>query len=101
VAITILQVRPNVQYLSWLAERFQLEVPFLQYHAAVTLLSTARVLDPTHYAAIRAAIQDARRVLEDEKRFTDEWRGPLMMRSMSSVDYSLAAHGGQSDRSGR
>jgi hypothetical protein len=38
-ALVFLQVRPDPRYLPWLAERFSLEVPFLQYHAALAMRS--------------------------------------------------------------
>jgi hypothetical protein len=46
LAVMILQVRPRAEYLEWLADRVKTEKPFVGYHAAVALLTAARILGP-------------------------------------------------------
>lgn len=59
-AVVTMQVRPDPDYLDWLAARVAEEKPFIGYHAAVALLVAVRRLDPPHYAKLLAAIQRAR-----------------------------------------
>lgn len=72
-AISILQVRPRLDYVNWLGERFRTERPFIQYHAAVGLISAARVLGSDAAMPIREAIRTARELLGETNRGTDRW----------------------------
>lgn len=44
VAISFLQIKPNKDYCNWLSDRFSVEAPFLQYHAAIALRNSASIL---------------------------------------------------------
>jgi hypothetical protein len=59
-AISILQVLPNPQMLSWLAERPALEMPFVAYHATVALLMAVRNLAGQYYREVRLALDQAK-----------------------------------------
>jgi hypothetical protein len=59
-AIAILQVRPNPDYLDWLAKRVTEERPFIGYQAAEALRAAVRNLGPPYYEELRKAIQVAR-----------------------------------------
>jgi hypothetical protein len=72
-AAMILQVRPKVEYLDWLVERFRTEPPFTQYHAAVALLSAARLLDGAERPMVTAAVRTAKNALGIELRGSDRW----------------------------
>jgi hypothetical protein len=63
VAIAMLEVRPNPDYIGWLGVRVSAERAFIGYHAAVGLFAASRVLDATHYAKIREAIAASKQVL--------------------------------------
>jgi hypothetical protein len=63
VAVVMLQVRPSPDYIRWLGARVSEERAFLRYHAAVALLSAARVLKATHHTTIREAIAAAQQAL--------------------------------------
>jgi hypothetical protein len=71
-AIAILQLNPRLDYLPWLAERFRNEKPFVQYHAAVALLSAARVLDKSYASDVKNAVELAKQAL-GEMKGTDRW----------------------------
>jgi SEFIR domain len=63
VAIVMLQVRTNPDYIKWLSAGISAERAFIGYHAAVALLAAARVLDATHYATIREAMAASKQAL--------------------------------------
>ena len=42
VGIAFLETKPDPRYYEWLADRFRIEVPFLQYHAAIALRNAAK-----------------------------------------------------------
>ena len=44
VAIAFLQIKPNKDYFTWLSDRFSVEVPFLQYHAAIALRNAVSII---------------------------------------------------------
>lgn len=44
VAIAFLQIKPNKDYFNWLSDRFSVEVPFLQYHAAIALRNAVSMM---------------------------------------------------------
>ena len=73
-AVAILQVRPNPDYLDWLAERVAEEKPFIGYHAAVALLVAARTLESSHHAELQAAVQKARKSVGWRLKDTDRDR---------------------------
>jgi hypothetical protein len=64
-AVSILQLIPNPEYFTWLAERIPAEKPFIGYHSSVALLTAVRMLKKTHYDELSAAIQMAKKSLED------------------------------------
>lgn len=71
LAIAILQARPDVEGIDWLAKRFETEAPFLQYHAALALLAAARAgLNPL---ACQSAIETGMRALGADKAGTDRY----------------------------
>lgn len=73
-AVAILQVRPDAQYLQWLAERMEIESNFVRYHTAVALQVAARSLEPPAHAAVRDAIERAKRTLGSAERRDDIYR---------------------------
>jgi hypothetical protein len=60
-AISILQVLPNPQMLSWLAERPAQEMPFVAYHAVVALLIAVRNLAGQYYQEVKLALDQAKK----------------------------------------
>jgi Domain of unknown function (DUF4062) len=56
VAVSALEVVPDVEYVDWLAERFPEERAFVQYHAAVALQTAARELGLDELDRVRAAL---------------------------------------------
>ncbi len=71
LAVVMLQVKPDAQYLPWLAERLAVEKPFIGYHAAVALLTAARVLPVTDHQKILDAVRAAKLHLGIGKDTTD------------------------------
>lgn len=73
-AVAILQVRPNPDYLEWLATRLAEEKPFIGYHAGVALLVAVRNLDRSDYGTkLQQAIQKAKESVA-RKKDTDRYR---------------------------
>jgi hypothetical protein len=72
-AISILQVTPQTEYIEWLGERCLEGQPFLVYHAAVALLTSARTLDCVHRPRLEKAIQKGLAHLGN-KQSTDRYR---------------------------
>lgn len=72
-AIVILQVRPKPDWLRWLADRLKIEKPFIGYHAAVALLSAARLLDEQARPSLLSAIQLAKATSGGRLEGTDRW----------------------------
>jgi hypothetical protein len=72
-AISILQVMPQTEYIEWLGGRCSESQPFIGYHAAVALLTSARALDCIHKARLQTAIGQGLTDL-GEKRHTDRYR---------------------------
>ena len=73
-AVTTLQVKPDPRFIDWLAERFSREAaPFVSYHAAVALLTAARMgseeIRPKVLSAIKLAKQRLGTGKEDTDRF--------------------------------
>jgi hypothetical protein len=71
VAITVLQVIPTVDYITWLAERMVVEKPFVAYHAAVALLAATRTLPETDLDAAAAGVVQAREGAQNLRRDSD------------------------------
>ncbi len=67
-ALVFLQVRPDPRYLPWLAERFSLEVPFLQYHAALAMRSALQQWPAAVAAAAGSGSSGVRSVPADVHR---------------------------------
>lgn len=65
MAVAILQSIPTPDYISWLAQRLQVEVPFTGYHAAMALLAAVRNLHKTHARQLEEAISAGKKSLED------------------------------------
>jgi hypothetical protein len=74
VAVVLLQVKPDVDYIDWLAGRFALEPPFAAYHAAVALRTAVRVLPAADRDKLLAAIQKAKGLLGTGKDKTDRFQ---------------------------
>jgi hypothetical protein len=72
-AAASLQVKPNAIYIEWLAERFSIEKPFIQYHAAVALSSAARLLDERNRSRLETAVASAKQKLGPAYMATDRW----------------------------
>jgi threonine synthase len=72
-AVEMLQMVPDAESLDWLAERMGTEKPFIEYHAAVALLSAARSLDDSIRPRVLAAIEQAKARLGPIGAKTDRW----------------------------
>ncbi len=69
-----MQVQPDPQKFEWLADRLGIEKPFVGYHAAVALLTAARVHEQGQTDQLRSAIETAKERLGDRRRGTDRDR---------------------------
>src|SRR5262249_8174872 len=58
-AVATLEALPDPAYLPWLAGRIGDERPFIEYHAAVALLSAARSLPDDDLGALDEALSTA------------------------------------------
>jgi hypothetical protein len=69
-AVSILESVPGTGHLTWLGERLAAERPFIGYHAALALLTAARMLDVKDLPRVRDAIAEAKRapIRYDEDR---------------------------------
>ena len=72
-AVAILQVKPHIGYLTWLADRLKEEKPFIGYHAAIALLVAARSVDPQWRDDILSAVMEAKKSVEHLKH-SDRYR---------------------------
>jgi hypothetical protein len=72
--VAILQVTPDPRYIDWLAERFARETPFVSYHAAVALLTAARMSSEEIRPKILAAIHRAKELLGAGNDTTDRFQ---------------------------
>jgi hypothetical protein len=70
-AVTALQAVPDPAYLEWLGARIEVEKPFIGYHAALALLSSARSVDIKELGQVRAAVDGARRSAQRLRPDTD------------------------------
>jgi len=73
-AVSLLETKPNPEYLDWLAERLAPEKPFVGYRAAVALLIAARTLEGTFRDQVRDALEKARGLLGPGLETTDRGR---------------------------
>jgi hypothetical protein len=74
VAIAMLEVVPDAGFVSWLAERFEVEAqPFVQYHAGLALLAAGRGLGVADRPQIKAAVQRAMTTLNPTSRTDRYW----------------------------
>jgi len=84
----MLEVKPNSDYLGWLAARLMPEKPFVGYHAALALVAAARTLDVAHRDAVRAAIEQAQQNLGPALDSTD--RGQALALALSELEEAHA-----------
>ncbi len=73
-AVAMLQVKPNPDYLDWLADRVATDHPFIGYHAAVALQVAARTLESKHRPAVGQAIAKAKTAFPSDQANTDRFR---------------------------
>jgi hypothetical protein len=60
VGIAFLETKPDSRYFEWLADRFRIEVPFLQYHAAIALRNASKqVFSKEHKDSLRVSCNNA------------------------------------------
>jgi hypothetical protein len=78
MGVIILQSIPNPEYVPWLSERFQVETPFVGYHAALALLAAVRALHGTHAQLLGEAIAAGKKTLKEkvgsEAKDSDRYR---------------------------
>ena len=67
-AICILEVSPDIEYVSWLANRMKTEKPFLMFHAALGLREAARRFKTIAGDGICEIIEKALGVLDEFER---------------------------------
>jgi hypothetical protein len=67
-AISILELRPSLDYVSWLVERMSKETPFLLFHASLALRETVRKYKEFAGPGLRAAISRSLEVLDRFER---------------------------------
>jgi hypothetical protein len=73
-AVSLLEARPNAEYLLWLSGRLAPEKPFVGYHAAIALFVAARTLESEFRPQVREAITRARALLGSGLETTDRAR---------------------------
>jgi hypothetical protein len=73
-AISILEVQPNKQFLTWLASGLGTEAPFVGYHAALALQAAVRVLGHAERQLLEDAIYMAQRALGHDAEQSDRAR---------------------------
>jgi hypothetical protein len=83
-AVSLLEARPNVEYLNWLAERLAPEKPFVGYHAALALFAAARTLEQEYRQQVREAIKKAQQLLGRGLEGTD--RGRALAMALQELD---------------
>lgn len=71
VAVAMLQIRPNAEYLRWLAQRFAEETPFITYHAGVALLKAVQTLGQSSREYLQRALEEARAIAGNKLQDSD------------------------------
>lgn len=71
IAVVMLQVKPNIDNVQWLAERFGKEKPFISYHAGVALLHAVRTFTVSELEPLESAVRRARQLLGEKATGTD------------------------------
>lgn len=67
-AITILQLSPSLDHVSWLAGRMTEEQPFVFYHASLALLASVRAFGARDLERLKSSIEQC---LKEVKSFRD------------------------------
>ena len=70
-AVSLLEVKPALDYLDWLASRLMPEKPFVGYRAALALVSAARTLGDKYRPRVPKAVEEARQNLGPAMESTD------------------------------
>ena len=86
VAVTFLEARPQREYYRWLAERTELEVAFIAYHAAVALLNASRNVSPADREILKYAIAYALEVTSALPKSSD--RHTVLRAAIANLDGS-------------
>jgi hypothetical protein len=73
LAVAFLGVAPDASSLTWLSERFAVERPFIQFHAAIALRAAAEHLPEGDLDAVAKAI-DAAKDIVAQKGLSDTAR---------------------------
>jgi hypothetical protein len=63
-AVALLEVKPKLEYVDWLAARVGTEQPFVGYHAALALRFPARAFGASDHDRVSKAIRDAKSALQ-------------------------------------
>jgi hypothetical protein len=77
--VVMLQSKPDRDLLNWLVDRFKLERPFVQYHAALALRSSVRGL-PKDLLKVREAVETAMEMMGEASHVSDRYRVLLQTR---------------------
>ena len=83
-AIAMLQVKPQPDYLGWLADRVTGEKPFIGYQAALALLYAVEKLGPKYRQAVLKAVLQAQAALA-EKGLVDTDRMEVLERARKAA----------------
>jgi hypothetical protein len=89
-AIAMLEDEPHPSYIRWLGTRFDVEAPFVGYHAATAIRAAVEVLDdPAAQDALQKAIRNAFRVLGPDRASTD--RAAVLLDAQSRLSSTRRA----------
>jgi hypothetical protein len=85
-AICILQMAPDLRYVSWLCERVSVEQPFVFFHASIALLNAVRRYGSTNGDALRQPIESALQKLKSFQGIPDASTVDTLTNALSELD---------------
>lgn len=90
-AICILQMGPDLRYLSWLCDRMNTEQPFVFYHASAALLNMVRKFGSAYRDELRPSIERALQVVTSFKGEPDQNTVGNLQLALSELDSAKPA----------
>jgi len=92
-AVVILKLRFDGTYSKWLADRLVDDPPFIGFQAASALLAGSRLLGGAQLEALRAAVADANKILQEKGWNNDPSRDKLIAQILEGGTASPPAGG--------
>jgi len=93
-AVVILKLRFDGTYSKWLADRLVEDPPFIGFQAASALLAGSRLLGGSQLEALKSAVADASKILQEKGWNNDPSRDKLIAQILEGGGASVPSIGG-------